>query len=137
MTGIRVIFRLCLLMLLGCGISLVGQDKRSASQEAYAYDNNKQVVISSVVQEARDYKCPVTGTVGSHITIATGTSTIEVHLAPASFMKRYEIVFSKGDRIEIKGAKILFENKPALLAKQVAIDRTTYSFRDEKGIPLW
>jgi len=103
----------------------------------YPYDSGKQVVISGVVQEVKAYKCPVTGTVGAHITVATAGSTIEVHLAPVTFLKQYEIVFNKGDKVEIQGAKFLFENRPALLAKLIAIDKTTYAFRDPAGKPLW
>jgi hypothetical protein len=133
----RVILGIFLLMLLAGGNSLVAQNKTSPSQEIYPYESGKQVVISGVVQEVRDYKCPVTGTVGAHITVATATSTIEVHLAPVSFLKQYEIVINKGDKVEIQGARILFENKPALLAKMLAIDKTTYAFRDPAGKPLW
>jgi len=137
MKGIRAIFGLCLLMLLAGGAFLAGQDKTSASHEMYPYDSGKQVVISGVVQEVKAYKCPVTGTVGAHITVATAGSTIEVHLAPVTFLKQYEIVFNKGDKVEIQGAKFLFENRPALLAKLIAIDKTTYAFRDPAGKPLW
>jgi DNA/RNA endonuclease YhcR with UshA esterase domain len=70
-------------------------------------------------------------------TQSNGKGTIEIHLAPATFMKQYEMVINKGDNIEIQGSKILFEGKPALLAKTVAIDRTTYTFRDAAGKPLW
>jgi len=137
MKGIRAIFGLCLLMLLAGGTFLAGQDKTLASHEMFPYDSGKQVVISGVVQEVKAYKCPVTGTVGAHITVATRGSTIEVHLAPVSFLKQYEIVINKGDNVEIEGAKIQFENKPALLAKLVAINQTTYAFRDPAGKPLW
>src|SRR5262249_53592830 len=136
MNGIRAIFGLCLLILLAGGTFLAGQDKTLASHEMFPY-NGKQVVISGVVQEVQAYKCPVTGTVGAHITVATRGSTIEVHLAPVSFLKQYEIVINKGDNVEIEGAKIQFENKPALLAKLVAINQTTYAFRDPAGKPLW
>jgi len=137
MKGIRAVFGLYLLMLLAGGTFLAGQDKTSASHEMYPYENGKQVVISGVVQEVKAYQCPVTGTVGAHITVATSASTIEVHLAPVSFLKQYEIVINKGDRVEIQGARIQYENKPALLAKVVAIDKTTYAFRDPAGRPLW
>jgi len=137
MKGILAIFGLCLLILLAGGTFLAGQDKTLASHEMFPYDSGKQVVISGVVQEVKAYKCPVTGTVGAHITVATGASTIEVHLAPVSFLKQYEIVINKGDKVEIQGAKIQFENKPSLLAKLVAIDQTTYAFRDPAGKPLW
>ncbi len=137
MKTIRVILGLCLLMVLAGGTSLVAQSKTPASQETYPYDNSNQIIVRGTVEDVKDYKCPVTGTVGTHITVRRATGTIEVHLAPVTFMKRYEIVINKGDHIEIVGAKILFEGKPALLAKAAAIDITTYAFRDAAGKPLW
>ena len=89
------------------------------------------------VVETRDFQCPVTGTVGSHITVKNETGTIEVHLAPASFMKQYEINIRKGDNVTVVGSRITFEGKSALIAKSIAIGRETYNFRDQSGRPLW
>lgn len=137
MRGIQVILGLCLVMLLAGGTSLVGQGKSSASQEMYPYDKSNEIVVSGTVEDVKDYKCPVTGTVGAHITLRRAIGTIEVHLAPATFMKNYEIVINKGDKIEILGAKMLFDGKPSLLARIASIDRTTYAFRNSAGQPLW
>ncbi len=80
--------------------------------------------------ETRDFQCPVSGTVGSHITVKNEDGDIEVHLAPASFMKQYEINIRKDDSVTIVGSRITFEGKTALIAQSVAIGRDTYNFRD-------
>ena len=88
--------------------------------------------------ETKDFQCPVTGAVGSHITVKSETGSIEVHLAPASFMKPvYEINVRKGDNVTVVGSRITYEGKSALIAKSVAIGNETYNFRDESGKPLW
>lgn len=49
----------------------------------------------------------------------------------------YDIVIHKGDQVEIRGAKIVFEGKSSLIAKTVAVEQTTFTFRDNSGKPLW
>jgi hypothetical protein len=69
--------------------------------------------------------------------LKTETGNVEVHLAPASFMKQYDINIRKDDNVTIIGSRIMFDGKPALIAKSVAIGRETYNFRDPSGRPLW
>lgn len=125
--------------MLASGLLLLGTlaAQQNASHENYAYDNAKQVTISGTVQEVRNYQCPVTGTVGTHITMKQGGETMEVHLAPATFLKQYDIVIKQGDTVHIQGSRILFEGKPSLIAKIVVDDEVTYAFRDGSGKPLW
>jgi DNA/RNA endonuclease YhcR with UshA esterase domain len=136
MRGLRVIMGTGLLLLAGRVPGVLAQNKVSPLQE-FRYDTAKQLVVEGIVEELKDYQCPVTGTVGAHITLRQAGGVIEVHLAPATFMKKYEIVINKGDKVSIQGAKIVFEGKPALLAKTVAVDTTTYVFRSSDGKPLW
>ncbi len=138
MRAIRILLGTSVLAVLAGVLPLaVSQDKVSTSHETYSYDISSQKIMTGTVLEVREYKCPVTGTVGSHITLKRSGDTIEVHLAPATFLKQYEIVINKGDEVAIQGAPILFEGKTALLAKTVAIGSATYAFRDGKGRPLW
>ena len=115
----------------------VSQDKASPSHETYTYDTTNSKIMTGIVLEVRDYKCPVSGAVGSHITLKRSGEIIEVHLGPATFLKEYEIVINKGDEVTIEAAPILFEGKPALLAKTVADGKSMYAFRDARGRPLW
>ena len=126
-----------LVLLVGVDPLAVSQEKVSPSRETYSYDTSSQKITTGIVVEVRDYKCPVTGTVGSHIMLKRGGDVIEVHLAPAAFLKQYEIVINKGDEVAIEAAPILFEGKPALLAKTLALGNATFAFRDAKGRPLW
>jgi hypothetical protein len=135
---LRVILGIWILALLVCVYpAAVSQERVSPSRETYTYDVSSQKVTTGIVVEVKDYKCPVTGTLGSHIALKRGGDVLEVHLAPAAFLKQYEIVINKGDEVAIEAAPILFEGKPALLAKTVAVNGVTYAFRDAKGQPLW
>ena len=130
-------FRPLLLLTFLAATALMPQDKNPPGQHGYAYDQTRQQTFMGIVIETKDYSCPVNGTVGSHITIKTDVANMEVHLAPASFMKRYEIMIRDGDRVSVVGSKIIFEGKPALIARSVTVGRDTFNFRDAKGTPLW
>lgn len=125
------------LWLLSAGTSVVAAQDKPTPHESYQYNTANQTKVNGVVEAITDYRCPVSGTVGTHITVKTATSTIEVHLAPAKFIKDYDIVIHKGDQVEIHGARITFEGKPSLIAKTVAVEQTTFAFRDNNGKPLW
>jgi DNA/RNA endonuclease YhcR with UshA esterase domain len=126
-------------IILGGGLLLLGTALAQTNQPSaeYKYDLSKQVTTRGTVQEVRNYQCPVSGTVGTHITLKQDAGTIEVHLAPATFLNKYEIEIKKGDQVEVLGARITFEGKPALIARVVSEDKITYAFRDSSGKPLW
>ena len=138
MRVIRVVLGMWLLMLFaGTSPLTVAADKTSPPQETYPYEIANQKILNGTVVDVQDYQCPVSGTVGSHITVRHAGGIIEVHLAPAKFLKQYEIVISKGDQVQIQGAMATVDGNPALLAKVVADGNSTFAFRDSKGRPLW
>jgi len=137
MTFTRTFIGIFALLLFGAAITLVSQEKSSPTHANYTYAPASEQTMRGWVVETSDFQCPVTGTVGSHITVKSETGSIEVHLAPASFMKQYEINIRKGDNVTVVGSRIMFEGKGALIAKSIAIGNETYNFRDQSGRPLW
>ena len=128
---------LLLLFFAGAACRMIAQDKVPPANGTFVYNVADQVTVEGTIQEAKDYKCPVTGTVGSHITVKTAGEALEVHLAPATYLKEYEMAFHAGENVKLVGVKIQFEGKPALLAKSVTVGGATFTFRDAKGRPLW
>jgi DNA/RNA endonuclease YhcR with UshA esterase domain len=133
MKHIRIALAVVALGLLGGMPSrMIAQDKAPPK-----YDVAAQQTVEGTVQEVKDYKCPVTGTIGSHITIKTSGGALEVHMAPATFLKDYEMKLQAGDSVKVVGVKFTFEGQPAMLARSVTIGHATFTFRDDKGRPLW
>ena len=133
----RVLLGLFALLLSGAAITLVSQEKNSPTPASYTYSPTGEQTMRGWVVETKDFQCPVSGTMGSHITVKNETASIEVHLAPAAFMKQYEINIRKGDNVTVVGSRITYEGKSALIAKSVAIGNDTFNFRDQSGKPLW
>lgn len=137
MKEIRILLGALFLMVLAGAYTLISQEKTPPQPlHNHAYQNTLEKV-QGLVMNTRDYNCPVSGTVGSHITVRGEGGDIEVHLAPASFMKQYEIAIRKNDKVTVFGSRITFEGKPALVASSVVIGRDTFNFRDSNGRPLW
>lgn len=102
------------------------------------YDPATEAVFKGTVEEVKDRECPVSGGMGSHVILklADGT-TIEVHLASTKFVKTYELVFSKGDVLEVTGSKVKFEGVDTIFARMVKRGNDAFIFRDKDGNPVW
>lgn len=102
------------------------------------YNKAAEAVYKGTIVDVRDRQCPVSGGMGSHIELklADGT-TIEVHLSTAKFVNQYELVFKKGDAIEVTGVKVKFEGADAIFARKIKRGEDEFLFRDNDGKPLW
>jgi hypothetical protein len=74
---------------------------------------------------------------GVHLLLKTDNETISVHLGPAWFIERQDLKIEKGDRIEVRGSRITFQQKPAIIAAEVKKRDETLMLRDENGFPVW
>ncbi|HEX7959386.1 MAG TPA: hypothetical protein VF493_05685 [Terriglobales bacterium] len=110
---------------------------RAEQKNVPKFDPANQTTIKGVIEQVNNYECPISGTMGSHLTVRSGPGTVEVHLAASKFLNEYGIAFTKGDTVEVTGTKVVFDGKPALLARQITVGDRTYSFRNDKGLPLW
>lgn len=109
-----------------------------APATAPKYDPAAEVSIKGVVQEVKDFQCPVSGGMGAHLVVKTDKGPVTVHLALSKFLSEYGFGFAKGDEVQIIGAKAkVGGDEDAILARQVERGNQTFTFRDKKGKPLW
>ncbi len=74
---------------------------------------------------------------GVHINLKTGEETVSVHLGPSWFVENQDLKIMEKDKIEVKGSKITFDGKPAIIASSVKKGDETLTLRNENGIPVW
>lgn len=74
---------------------------------------------------------------GIHMIVKSDKGTIPVHLGPAWYIENQDVKISPGDRVEVKGSRITFEGKPALIAAEVKKGDESLTLRDTNGIPVW
>jgi len=109
-----------------------------APARAPKYDVANEVTIKGVVQEVKDFQCPVSGGMGAHLVVKTDKGTVTVHLALSKFLSEYGFGFAKGDEIQITGVKAkVGDDENAILARQIERGNQTLTFRDKNGKPLW
>lgn len=74
---------------------------------------------------------------GVHLVLKTDKETISVHLGPAWYIERQDTKIAAGDKIEVKGSRITYEGKPAIIAAEVHKGDEVLLLRDANGIPMW
>lgn len=102
------------------------------------YDSATEAKFKGVIDDVHDRQCPISGGLGSHFNLKLADGKIiEVHLATSKFVKSYELVFNKGDEVEVIGSKVEFEGGDAILAREVKRGNDDFVFRDPQGKPIW
>ncbi len=74
---------------------------------------------------------------GVHLLLKTDKESVPVHLGPDWFLENQETVLQPGDKIEVKGSRVEFDGKPAIIAAEVKKGNQVLILRDEKGYPAW
>ena len=99
---------------------------------ALKYDKSSEVKIKGVVD---DVTTAADKTI--HITLKNDKGTLDVLVAPEKFLKEMEIIFAKGDAVEILGSQLSVNGNAVLLAREVTRNGDTMMMRDEQGKPVW
>lgn len=103
----------------------------------YAYNAAREQTISGVVEEVRDFYCPVNGAEGDHLIVATDTGRVLVHVAPVRFLDSQQLRFSVGDRVEVVGANVMFQGHQDVIARAIIRNGKTVPLRKDNGMPMW
>ena len=74
---------------------------------------------------------------GIHMVVKTATETISIHLGPEWYVENQDIKIMPKDKVEVKGSRVTFEGKPAIIAAEVKKGNETLRLRDENGFPVW
>jgi len=102
------------------------------------YDKSTEAVFKGTVDDVKDRDCPVSGGMGSHLMLKLADGKmIEVHLALTKFVTQYELVFHKGDVVEVTGVRVKFEGTETIFARKIKRGEDEFLFRDNDGKPLW
>jgi hypothetical protein len=74
---------------------------------------------------------------GLHLLLKTDKGVISVHLGPAWYLENQDVSLQPGDRVQVRGSRITFQGKPAIIAAEVTRGDEVLHLRDEAGFPLW
>jgi hypothetical protein len=74
---------------------------------------------------------------GVHAVLRTDKETGSVHLGPGWYIENQDVIIAPKDKIEVKGSRITFEGKPAIIAAEVKKGKDVLMLRDASGLPSW
>jgi hypothetical protein len=72
-----------------------------------------------------------------HILVKTDKETVDVHLGPGWYIDNQDVKIMAGDKVEVKGSRVIFQDKPAIIAAEVKKGDEVLKLRDESGFPVW
>jgi hypothetical protein len=131
-------WRICYFLVIAVMATTIVAAQTPANEPVPKYDKSTEAVFKGTVDEVKDRQCPVSGGMGAHLVLKlTDGSSLQVHLALTKFVNQYELVFHKGDAVEVTGVKVKFEGVDTIFARKVKKGEDEYLFRDGDGKPLW
>ncbi len=74
---------------------------------------------------------------GLLVRLETKTEVIAVHVGPGWFIEDKEFEILRGDRLEVRGSRIVFNGQPAIIATQVKKGGKVLLLRNDNGVPVW
>jgi hypothetical protein len=81
---------------------------------------------------------PVSGmSEGVHLMVKTDKETVSVHLGPEWYLQNQDTKIESKDTVEVKGSRITFDGKPAIIAAEIKKGEEVLKLRDASGYPAW
>jgi hypothetical protein len=101
------------------------------------YDPKTVETISGEII-AVDRITPMKGmTGGIHMNVKTDKETISVQLGPSFYIENQDVKLQAKDKVEVKGSRVTFDGKPAIIAAEVKKGDEVLKLRDDAGFPVW
>jgi hypothetical protein len=62
---------------------------------------------------------------GIHLLLKTGKDSIAVHVGPEWYLMKQNVQFNVNDNIEVKGSRMMYDNRPAIIAAEIKKGNST------------
>src|SRR6516165_4330385 len=125
--GVAMRFRVALIVVVAAIVFILTGSVRSQNPERTPdvpqFNAKQEVKLTGQIYEVKDFDCPVTGTVGTHLELKTSSGPIEVHVAAARFLQQYGIHFEPGQTVEMTGVKGTYQGRAAFLPRIILVGK--------------
>jgi hypothetical protein len=100
------------------------------------FDKVSEVQLTGTFVELKEQMCGM-GMVCTHLRLRVDKEIVEVHLAPADFVKKSGFTFLGRDVVEVSALRVKKESAEMILARWVRTPAGTLVLRDAAGKPKW
>jgi hypothetical protein len=122
----------------GLALSVVAEGQQiqqiAGHRAGAAYDVARESVISGKVVQYSS--ASTTPPLGAHISLQTGSGTIEVHAGNAKLIQASNISLQAGDSVSITGETVTFGNTSVFVARIIQKGSQYVTVRSKNGVPL-
>ena len=105
--------------------------------DSLAYGGANEMTIVGTVQEVQEFYCPVTDDRGTHVLLKTERGEVLVHVAIARFLRDHKFAINPGDQLQVAGAKIRYQGKDGMIAREIIRGDEVFTLRNTAGKPVW
>jgi len=96
-----------------------------------------ETIRGEVVEVRRNIPKKEGGLVTMQLVVKTEKETLAVQVGPASYVDRQQVTFAAGDRVEVRGSRVVGPKKVFIIAAEIIKGGKILKLRDETGSPLW
>jgi hypothetical protein len=101
------------------------------------YDKAAEVTLKGTIEDMKDVPGTCCKDACLHLMLRTEKGLFEVQVAPEAFLKEMDVKFEKGDKIEVKAAKMTRNDADVYLAREITRNGNVLVVRDNQGGPVW
>lgn len=112
-----------------------GRGPMYGMQYMHLFDPATVATVSGTV--VRLERVPMRRHTGVAAVVKTAEGELSVHLGPDWFIDHQELQLAPGEAVQIRGSRMTFAGKPAMIAIEVKRGADTLTLRDERGVPVW
>jgi hypothetical protein len=69
--------------------------------------------------------------------LKTKNDTISIHIGPLWYLNYKKFSIKKGDKVIVLGSKVVYSDKPAVIASHIQTNNTEIELRNSTGFPIW
>ncbi|HLI30222.1 MAG TPA: hypothetical protein VKV79_03860 [Terriglobia bacterium] len=102
----------------------------------HMYNPATEVTIKGTVEKVQTISSRG-GWNGTHLMLKTKSGPLEVHLGPSSYVRGKKFEFAKGDKVEVTGSKVKYQDQEVVIAREVKKGGKVLTLRNAQGIPEW
>jgi len=100
------------------------------------YDPASETKLKGVVEEVKLVP-PSGGKPVAYLVVKSGADSVQVFLAPKSFLDMMGASFKAADAVEVTGSKVKQDGADVILAREVVKGDDTPTLRFKDGKPAW
>ena len=102
------------------------------------YDTSTvETIVGTIVRVDTIRAMPGARGAGLHVLVRAGRDTIPVHLGPAAYLASRSVTLAAGAPVTVRGSRVVWQERPVLIAAELRSGKTAVTLRDAQGLPLW